>query len=371
MGERLSMIESSTPRSTTGADSTLAIFRIRPQVVDTSILLPDVVRAARDRYSTKFLSAMEFGSVRAFAASHVWAEVPRKIGERAAEMGASPRVAEAIWWDEYVPRIRFVDVQGLAVPRPDILSRDSSDAPTVALAGMLGQVVVTASDTDLRDIGVAAPDWIAAIEAGYSISLAGAGAWGGLFTMRIGGYSLDAAGRATMRAVRHPAGQVALAAIILASFLTRRHWMPRARRWVDDRGPCLEGTFKTVSPLVESFIREYRAADATWNEALFESEEGSPLQLAAKALASSPYPLSRTQMTRLLYPDATERDRRGAMAELAELLAAHPAFVKVNSRDWQLGRSGVDFGREQPDVALLRRRPARLRPVDASTRSRQ
>jgi hypothetical protein len=30
MGERFSLIESSTPRSTTGADSTLAIFRIRP-----------------------------------------------------------------------------------------------------------------------------------------------------------------------------------------------------------------------------------------------------------------------------------------------------------------------------------------------------
>jgi hypothetical protein len=78
VGQRLSLIESSTPRSTS-ADSTLPVFRIRPQVMDTSFLAPDVARAARDGYETKFLSAVGFGSVRPFAGHHVWAEVPRQI----------------------------------------------------------------------------------------------------------------------------------------------------------------------------------------------------------------------------------------------------------------------------------------------------
>jgi len=335
-------------------------------VVDTSILLPDVARATRSRYFTKFLSAVEFGSVRPFAASHVWAEVPRKIGERAADMGVSPRVAETIWWDEYVPRIRFVDVQGLAVPRPEILSRDASDAPTVALAGLLGEVVVAASDADLLDIGVAATNWIATVEAGYSISLAGASAWAGLFTMRVGGYSLAAVGRAAVRAVRYPAGQLALAAVILALFLTRRRWVPRTRRSVDDFGPWLESTFESVSPFVEKFMEEYRTADAAWSGALFHIKQSGPLQRVAEALASSPHPLTRTQMTPSMCSDATERERRRAMAELAQLLAAYPAFVKVNSGNWQLGRSGVDFGREQSGVSLLARHPTPFPGVTGS-----
>ena len=356
MGERFSLIESSTPRSTSGAGWMAPVFRIRPQVVDTSFLLPDVVRAARDGYLTKFLSAIQFGSVRPFAGHHVWAEVPRKIPERAARMGASPAAVEAIWWDEYVPRIRFVDVHGLAVPSPEILVRDTSDSPTVALAGLLGQVVVTAKDADLSDIGVAATDWIATVEAGYAISVAGGGAWGGLFTMRVGGYGLASAGRVTFRALSNPAGQFLLAAMVLGLFLTRRRWMPQARRWAENFWPWVDGMVEIFAPVVQEFVEQYRTGDASWNGALFESHESGALQRVAHLLASSPYPLNRTQMIRQLYSDATESERRTLMKGLAELLANYPAFVPVNSRDWQLGRSGMDFGRRPSEASLLHRR---------------
>jgi hypothetical protein len=155
MAEKLSLIASLTPRRA-APESIPSVFRIRPQVVDTSILLPDVAWASGTRSQTMFLSAVSLGIMRPFAAHHVWAEVPRTIADRARAMAFDPRLAEAIWWEEYLPLIRFMDVGGLPDPRVGILDPDPTDAPTIALAGLLGQVVVAAADADIRDLGVAA-----------------------------------------------------------------------------------------------------------------------------------------------------------------------------------------------------------------------
>jgi hypothetical protein len=113
---------------------------------------------------------------------------------------------------------------------------------------------------------------------------------------------------------------------------------------------------EVFAPVVEELVEQFRTADASWNSALFKGEETDALRQVAHLLASSPHALNRTQMIPYLYPDATDSGRRGLMRQLADLLANYPAFVQVNSRDWQLGRSGVDFGRRLSETSLLHRR---------------
>lgn len=63
MAEKLSLIESLMPRRA-APESGPSVFRIRPQIVDTSILLPDVAGASRPRSQTMFLSAVSLGILR-------------------------------------------------------------------------------------------------------------------------------------------------------------------------------------------------------------------------------------------------------------------------------------------------------------------
>jgi len=268
-------------------------------------------------------------------------------------MAFDPRLAEAIWWEEYVPLIRFVDVGGLAQPRAGILHRDPTDAPTIALAGLLGQVVVSAADADIRDLGVAAPDWLAVIVAGHDLSLAAGGAWGRLVTARIGGHSLLAITRGAITAARHPAGQLVIGALAAVLWLTRSRWLPRVREAWTNAGPRLESVVAAATPMVERAIETYWTADTAWEAAKFDGEPATLRQHAAQVLAESPYPLSRTEIARRLHPEASEHVVRKAMQEIGAAVVGCPAFVQVNARDWQLGRSGVDFGRERSESPLL------------------
>ncbi len=86
-------------------------------IVDTSFVLPDVLWTARNSKQSTFLDFIDLGLIRAFAAHHVWAEVPRKISEVSAAEGVRSGADEAIWWGECAQRIRFVDVAGLDFPR--------------------------------------------------------------------------------------------------------------------------------------------------------------------------------------------------------------------------------------------------------------
>lgn len=132
------------------------VHRIRPVVIDTSFLVTDLLNATGSRQQTDFLRAVRHGSLRGFAAHHVWGETGRKCVDVPLERGLDPQRASEIWWSEYVPYLHFVNTSGLAVPLADaILARDPSDSGTFALAGLLAPVVVLAIDRDIIDPGLA------------------------------------------------------------------------------------------------------------------------------------------------------------------------------------------------------------------------
>lgn len=362
MAEKPSLIEALTPVRHSGVVP--GVFRIRPVVVDTSFLLPDLLWCCERRRESTFLDCLRFGLLRPFAAHHVWAEVPRKIPDKATEAGVDRSLAEAVWWNEYVPRIRFVDVAGLPVPLDaEIRPRDASDAPTFALAGLLDPVVVLAPDRDLRDPGLAAPNWVAVVRAGDQMTFVAAGAWGGMVGARLGGYSIAAVGHGVARVVQQPLGQVALIAAVLLGLATFPRWWPRVRDRLPETGRTAQRfVFEAIMPLVVDFVEQYQAASTVWNDAAFSVGGGSLVQRAARALGASPVPLSRTQISRALLPDASEGSRRAMVRELEGVLQAHTAFVPVNQRRWQLGIAGPDLGADSAEVELLARRTRMLSP---------
>jgi len=140
MLERHSTIEVLTPDHVVGAHT--GFLRVRPVIVDTSFLISDVLGVTRQKRRSTFLEAVEFGVLRPFAAHHVWSEMGRKVTEVAEREEVGSEAAARVWWEFYVPRIRFVDVGGLPVPSASsqILGRDPSDAPTIALAALLAPV---------------------------------------------------------------------------------------------------------------------------------------------------------------------------------------------------------------------------------------
>jgi hypothetical protein len=77
--EQRTLIEAFSPPGS--PENVYEVFRIRPVVVDSSFLLPDLFWTTRNLTQSTFLDSIDFGVLRPFAAHHIWAEIPRKIAE--------------------------------------------------------------------------------------------------------------------------------------------------------------------------------------------------------------------------------------------------------------------------------------------------
>lgn len=351
----MTLIEALSPPGSPG--DMYEVFRIRPVVVDSSFLLPDVFWTTRNLKQSSFLDSIDFGVVRPFAAHHVWAEVPRKMAATAWQFGCDESAVERIWWNEYAPRIRFVDAGDLHVPRlSEISARDVSDAPTFALAGLLAPVVVLAPDRDITDLGIATSDWVAVVRAGEELTFVASSAMGGLFGINLGGYSIAGSVKGLLQALKHPVGQIVLGATAIYGAFTFRRWLPPVRTGVPRIIGAVGSFLEAVVPIVEAISDQYQTASAVWNDAAYGSESMTLQQQVARALAASPAPISRTSIAKVLLPEGSEQERRVLSTELAQVLSSSQAFVNTHQSRWQLGKTGPDFGMDDFERATLTER---------------
>lgn len=359
MAEKLSLIESLSPEPPVGAVP--GILRIRPVLVDSSSLVPDVVWSSRHGRPSRFLASLEFGIVRAFAAHHVWAEVPRKLRSENVLRGVDPNVAIAVWLNEYVPRIRFVDVSDQdAGGNPALAQRDASDTPTADVLHLIGPVVVLADDSDLVDLNLAGPNWREAVGQGYTMTVVAQQGWGALIVGRLGGHSGLELSKVIVRLARRPVGRFVLGCLAGATLLTAPRWLPRVQPRIhemSDRMREIANGF--ILPIVAQTIEQYQGANRGWDERIRGVVGVSEAQAAARILASSPVPLSRTQLARLILPNGNEVARRRLVTRLAGALSSSNAFVAVDARRWQLGRAGANFGGVLDGAPILEHRPPR------------
>ena len=324
----------------------LGFLRIRPVIVDTSFLVSDVLESARNRRQSSFLEAVAFGGLRPFAAHHVWAEMGRKVVDVPASRELDADFASRVWWEAYIPRIRFVDVTGLPVPSADeILARDRSDAPTFALAGLLAPVVVLAADRDIRDLGVAKQSYRAVVRDAGTLTVIHEGSWGAMVALSAGIGAIRWSYRTIASALRHPPGQLAALVAALALLVTSDRWMPPTKERLPEWWRQSRATWSgEVLPRLEELYRAYEFAAQRFEQAAFTYLGTSLEQRVARVLAASPHALNRTQLAPILLPHTGDGAQRQLIRELGPILRDVNAFSPVSARKWQLGRAGLDFG---------------------------
>jgi hypothetical protein len=324
-------------------------------VVDTSFLVSDVLGATRAQARTAFLEMVGFGTLRPFAAHHVWAEMGRKVQDVPARHGLDPELAERIWWEEYVPRIRFVDVRGLPVPSADaILGRDASDAPTFALAGLLAPVVVLAGDRDITDLGLAQHYSLVICHAG-TLTVVGQGTWSASLLALLGFHALGWTIRTATATLRQPAGQAVVMLGTMGLLVTGSYWLPGLRQRLFDHRGGARTILGDITTALSDVARMYKDAANAYEGAAYGSAGTSLTHRSARALAVSPHPITRSELAALLLPDAPGPRRSMLVSDLGVVLPLINAFSRVGPSRWELGRAGVDFGRRAPQTSVLRR----------------
>lgn len=134
-----------------------------PIVLDTSILVNECVRAARGSGGSLLLGSRREGQTHLYATERVRREVERHLARRAMQARVDPSVAERVWITQFLPAIRFVDVEAARSPlgsaAKTLAARHPSDLPTVILAELIAPCLIFARDKDLIEIGATRQGW--------------------------------------------------------------------------------------------------------------------------------------------------------------------------------------------------------------------
>jgi predicted nucleic acid-binding protein len=326
----------------------LALAEMYVVVIDTSVITGDVIKSAKGGLPSPLYLAMETGLVRGYMAHHTWAEVPRVLAKRASRENCDLAAVEKLWWDRYVKLIRFVPTADLPPGDPELEkalgARDASDLPTLKLASLIAPAVVLAADRDLVNIGLAYERWwdvpeaIRKMVAGQdSTELAARAVFGSA-------YVTATLVRGTARALQRPwVAAVVLAAAAVAA-VTRDMWYPHLRERAGQASPTVRDAVASAGRWVLGRVEEYGRALAVWSAARRGSPGQTLAHAAARELAASPEPMTRTEIVDRLHRHTAGRGHQAVMADLLVTLNRHQAFCQVARHRWQLGKEDAQVG---------------------------
>lgn len=108
-----------------------------------------------------------------------------------------------------------------------------------------------------------------------------------------------------------------------------------------------------------SVFEQYGAALAIWSSAQRGRTGPTLLHRVARMLATSPKPMTRTEITRRLRHEVSRQSHRAVMNDLRIILNAHQVFHEMTRGRWQLGKEGANMG----GLALPPRPPAHATDV--------
>ncbi|MFJ2736166.1 PIN domain-containing protein [Streptomyces sp. NPDC087317] len=323
------MYSSTYPLPLTGGGFRLGVF-------DTSVLTQDVTAALKRGQPSSILAGMRHGTLRGFIPHYVWAEVPRVLADRKREGGTFDLArAERLWWQQYVPLLHVVCVDGLPMTAAadKLAHEDLSDVGILQLAGVLAPVVLLAADRDLIRQGIAVPNWEAVRGVLGRIGKAEAGMQGSTTTIVGAGYGLAGAVRL---ARAHPvAATVAVAAAGTYAYLNR------SRISSDARAKLARFGTEAFKILGEPFV-QHEVHGCDWTQAQRGTAGDDVLSQVARLLARAPEPMTRTDILAAL-PAAVQEPHRRQMDGLGRLLHRFPAFHQAAPGRWQLGRNNMQI----------------------------
>lgn len=135
-----------------GTQGLLKALGVRPLVcvLDTNILLRDLVRAANMQERTGLIRAAQTGLVRLYASTTVRDEVLEKIPLKHRKMHFDdPDVALATWDEMYAPLVTFLDPLELRTSSKATKAlqlRDRDDVPTARIVELIHPDVIFSED---------------------------------------------------------------------------------------------------------------------------------------------------------------------------------------------------------------------------------
>jgi len=335
-------------------DGLLAIY---PLVVDTNILLSDVIASLRRRTPSRLLTLAHLGKLRIFAAAHVSDEVRMHLPRMAWEHQLPPLDALQWWMVNYLPIIRFVDVPHLDLgdPRPGHI-QDADDVPTAELVAILAPIISLSNDAHLVEPGMARRDWRFLVEQGQTVATKDIIFMGTVVTASMGGDLGLRAVRATIRPVRAVRSTVAIGAgvILLATLALWLRYRILACDETPDkhtsspRSTRLRTAFESAKATalvailgLSSILDDATAAANTLESgkvrdaARPETERAIAIRLLSHLLAAAPRSMTATDLVKVL--TSSSHVRRTDISATLKLLNGEPAFVPIGASRWQLG----------------------------------
>lgn len=320
-----------------------------PVICDTHVLTSDLLRRLRSERTALGLLA-QFGAVELFAAAHVVEEFERVLPQLASRAGIELEQARSVWYAEYLPFLRVVDLPARRSRRArSVAERDPDDAPTAELALLLAPCHVLSRDHSLVDTGFAHEDWLRVVLAHREVVAVETTAW---ITSVVGGIvgSLLGALFGWLRRLRpSPEALLILAGLVLLGSLgeaeksdregeeTDRGLGPRER--VAQMGrkskEALDEAAVAGAELVATAEMRRQASLQVLSVAAVAGESQSVETRLARALARDAEGLQPAELFASAGVGATEA------SEANEILAEHPAFRFTESR-WQFGRLLID-----------------------------
>ncbi len=325
--------------------------RIRCVPVDTNVLLKNIARDVRqwpNPTGLRFLG--ESGTLRPFAATHVGAEVDEKLYAWMRDRGCDPTLARRIWREHYLPVVRFVDIGTLGMDDPRVravLVDDPDDAPTAALASVLG-IRALSEDHHLTVHGLASGQpWLEVIFAAGYVSFGETADFGLALGVSISGQAACDLVRAVQSLASTPGGRrivvgaaVATVGLLLLVVLICAFDEDK-RKWLTDRASAVGAAIASSAQVgLDAYVRlgEKRFEGAMRLEAstVAAVRPLGDVDNAARVLAVEHGALSTRELARRLWN--YKRVPTTAARYLQELLSSYPAFVEVAPSNWQFGR---------------------------------
>jgi len=319
-----------------------SVFPTRPLVVDSDVLMRNVVREVRPgRPPTKFLNHIRMGTVRAFVAPHQVHEVRRHLRRVAADVGVDPESARRMFENVYLPMLWQVDTTGLPSNDPlvvEVAEADGADVETAKLAVLLGVRVLTANKDHFRQVAIV-NEWLTVMAA-----YADAGVFDGanaslVVSVRVSGEGAIAAAKGVQNGatylVEHPRvalgfGLAVLFIVFLGVMVLSDHERrERVQRFLEDArkvgAEALHGAATSYGRALEAATE----AEPVLAAELLTTPNPTPEQVLARRLAVSRWPIPGS----VLVSGHTEEYSQS----LTRALREYPAFVRTRE-GWQLGR---------------------------------
>ena len=146
------------------------------------------------------------------------------------------------------------------------------------------------------------------------------------------------------RALQKPPVALTVGLLAFVGVITSQSWLPYVRRKIDAASPRVRQVTGSIGRGLLHLLEEYGAALTIWSSAQRGRPGRALTHRVARILATSPKPMTRTEIATQLHDEVSKRGHRAVMMRLYGILHSHRAFCEISRGRWQLGKENANLG---------------------------